>query len=113
VISPLLANIYLNLFDQRFRFHCRGTDLAAELVRYADDCAPRRRRKEAARSNRSSLAAREMRGGPSGSGCRTRAQTTGCCSGPMIGVVSETEKAGPTRQVCAVKTNASEPLMTC
>jgi hypothetical protein len=31
----------------------------------------------------------------------------------MIGVVSETEKAGPTRQVCAVKTNASEPLMTC
>lgn len=31
----------------------------------------------------------------------------------MIGVVSETEKAGPTRQVCAVKTNASEPLRTC
>ena len=31
----------------------------------------------------------------------------------MIGVVSETEKAGPTRQVCAVKTNASEPLLTC
>lgn len=31
----------------------------------------------------------------------------------MIGVVSETEKAGPTRQVRAVKTNASEPLMTC
>lgn len=37
VISPLLANIYLNLFDQRFRFHCRSTGLAAELVRYADD----------------------------------------------------------------------------
>ena len=31
----------------------------------------------------------------------------------MTGVVSETEKAGPTRQVCAVKTNASEPLLTC
>ncbi len=31
----------------------------------------------------------------------------------MVGVVSETEKAGPTRQVRAVKTNESEPLMTC
>ena len=31
----------------------------------------------------------------------------------MIGVVSETEKAGPTRQVCAEKTNVSEPSMTC
>ena len=31
----------------------------------------------------------------------------------MIGVVSETEKAGLTRQVSAVKTNASEPLMKC
>jgi hypothetical protein len=27
--------------------------------------------------------------------------------------VSETEKAGQTRQVCAGKTNASEPSMTC
>jgi hypothetical protein len=31
----------------------------------------------------------------------------------MAGVVSETEKAGATRQVCAGKTNASEPLWTC
>jgi len=31
----------------------------------------------------------------------------------MAGVVSETEKAGPTRQVSAGKANASEPLMTC
>ena len=31
----------------------------------------------------------------------------------MAGVVSVTEKAGRTRQVCAGKTNASEPLMTC
>jgi retron-type reverse transcriptase len=37
VISPLPANIYLNLFDQRFRFYCRSTGLVAELVRYADD----------------------------------------------------------------------------
>ena len=31
----------------------------------------------------------------------------------MVRVVSETEKAGQTRQVSAGKTNASEPLMTC
>jgi RNA-directed DNA polymerase len=37
VISPLLANVYLNLFDRMFRSYCRSTGLAAELVRYADD----------------------------------------------------------------------------
>jgi len=31
----------------------------------------------------------------------------------MAGVVSETEKAGPTRQVSAGKANVSEPLTTC
>jgi hypothetical protein len=31
----------------------------------------------------------------------------------MAGVVSETEKAGQTRQVGAGKTNVSEPLATC
>jgi RNA-directed DNA polymerase len=37
VISPLLANIYLNLFDRLFRSYCRATGTAAELIRYADD----------------------------------------------------------------------------
>ncbi|MEK7378972.1 MAG: group II intron reverse transcriptase/maturase [Candidatus Binatota bacterium] len=37
VISPLLANIYFNLFDRRFLSYCRLTGLAAQLVRYADD----------------------------------------------------------------------------
>jgi RNA-directed DNA polymerase len=37
VISPLLANIYLNLFDRMFGSYCQSTGLAAELVRYADD----------------------------------------------------------------------------
>ena len=31
----------------------------------------------------------------------------------MAGVVSDLEKAGSTRQVCAGKTNVSEPLLTC
>jgi RNA-directed DNA polymerase len=127
IISPLLANIYLSALDRHFEhawqhqtryigattYYRRRGKATYRLVRYADDCAPRRRGKEIARSNGRSFAAREMRAGPSGSGCRTRAQTTGCCSGPMTGVVSETEKAGPTRQVCAVKTNASEPLLKC
>jgi hypothetical protein len=110
VISPLLSNIYLSFLDDVWSKRCAQLGV---LVRYADDRAPRRRGKEIARSNGSSLAAREMRVGPSGSGCRTWVQTSGCCSNPMIGVVSETEKAGPTRQVCAVKMNASEPSMTC
>lgn len=48
VISPLLANAFLHWFD-RF-FHARtgpATWAKARLVRYADDCAPRRRVKEA------------------------------------------------------------------
>jgi group II intron reverse transcriptase/maturase len=49
VISPLLANVYLHeVFDRWFanevRPRLRGK---AHLVRYADDCAPRRRGKEA------------------------------------------------------------------
>lgn len=114
-LSPILGNVYLHYaLDEWFeREVVPRLKNSAKLIRYADDRAPRRRGKETDRSNGSSCAAREMRAGPSGSGCRTWAQTTGCCSGPMTGVVSETEKAGPTRQVCAVKTNASEPLLKC
>ena len=36
-LPPLLANIYLNLFDRMFRSYCRATGLAAELVRDAGD----------------------------------------------------------------------------
>jgi RNA-directed DNA polymerase len=43
VISPLLSNIYLHVLDRVWedRYAHLGT-----LVRYADDCAPRRRREE-------------------------------------------------------------------
>jgi RNA-directed DNA polymerase len=37
VISPLLANIYLHLFDRVFLSYCRATGLKVHLVRYADD----------------------------------------------------------------------------
>lgn len=50
---------------------------------------------------------------PSNSDCRVRVQTAGSGVGTMAGVVSVPEKAGRTRQVCAGKTNVSEPLTTC
>jgi retron-type reverse transcriptase len=37
VISPLLANIYLHLFDRVFLSYCRAMGVTAQLVRYADD----------------------------------------------------------------------------
>jgi group II intron reverse transcriptase/maturase len=53
VISPLLANIYLHYaldewFAQVVKRDCQGE---AYLVRYADDCAPRRREREVHRPN--------------------------------------------------------------
>jgi RNA-directed DNA polymerase len=49
VISPLLANIYLHDFDRAFHGPAGPAQFAnARLVRYADDCAPRRRREETA-----------------------------------------------------------------
>ncbi len=48
VVSPMLANIYLhysldNWFERGFRRTCRGN---AKLIRYADDCVPRRHGRE-------------------------------------------------------------------
>jgi RNA-directed DNA polymerase len=58
VISPLLANIYLHLLDRNFRRNVQAGKLQdGRLIRYADDCAPRRLGKEAARPTGSSLAA--------------------------------------------------------
>jgi RNA-directed DNA polymerase len=53
VISPLFGNVYLHhvldvWFEDEVIPRLRGR---ARLVRYADDCAPRRRRKEAAMAN--------------------------------------------------------------
>jgi RNA-directed DNA polymerase len=45
VVSPVLANILLTPFDKEMR--ARGH----QLTRYADDCAPRRRRREAVTAN--------------------------------------------------------------
>ena len=50
----------------------------------------------------SSLAAQEMRAGPSNPGYRIRVQTTASCSGTMAGVVSVAEKAGRDPVRCAL-----------
>jgi group II intron reverse transcriptase/maturase len=44
VISPLLSNIYLHVLDELWR---KRYGHLGVLVRYADDCAPRRRGREA------------------------------------------------------------------
>ena len=40
VISPLLANIYMNRFHRAWRDRNMGQRLKAKIVCYADDCAP-------------------------------------------------------------------------
>jgi RNA-directed DNA polymerase len=47
VISPLLANLYMNRFLKFWRTRGSGAAFRAHLVNYADDCAPRRREEEA------------------------------------------------------------------
>jgi len=42
VISPLLANLYLHILDRILDRHGFDSKLKARLVRYADDCVPRR-----------------------------------------------------------------------
>jgi RNA-directed DNA polymerase len=51
VISPLLANIYLNLLDRNFRRQVEGGNFRGRLIRYADDfvvLTPRRPDRELA-----------------------------------------------------------------
>lgn len=60
----------------------------------------------------SSLAAQEMRAGPSDSDCRIRVQTPTSCFSSMAEVVSVAGKGGQSaRQVSHGKTNASKPPM--
>ena len=44
VVSPLLANLYMNRFLKYWRITGRGEMFRAQVVNYADDCAPRARR---------------------------------------------------------------------
>jgi RNA-directed DNA polymerase len=66
VISPLLANIYLDELDWLL------TKAGLQMVRYADDCVPRAQRAERAQQ---CATAQPMRGGPSEPAYRSRFQT--------------------------------------
>lgn len=82
VISPLLANIYLHhvrdeWFEREVKPRMRGRCF---LVRYADDCMPRRHT-PSRQLERCSHAAREMRVGPSKPPYRWRLQTAVSCVG--------------------------------
>jgi RNA-directed DNA polymerase len=46
VISPGLANLYMNRMLKGFRQNQRGEEFRARIVNYADDCAPRAQRAE-------------------------------------------------------------------
>jgi RNA-directed DNA polymerase len=46
VISPLLANLYMNRMLKGWRRSRRGEQFRARMVNYADDCAPRAQRAE-------------------------------------------------------------------
>jgi RNA-directed DNA polymerase len=46
VISPGLANLYMNRMLKGFRQTQRGEQFRAQMVNYADDCAPRAQRAE-------------------------------------------------------------------
>ena len=41
VLSPLLANIYMNRFLKYWRQTGRGEAWQARVINYADDCMPR------------------------------------------------------------------------
>ncbi|WP_308368213.1 MULTISPECIES: reverse transcriptase domain-containing protein [unclassified Microbulbifer] len=114
VISPVLANIYLHYvldlwFEKRVKPGLRGR---AMLIRYADDCAPRRRTGGCESSVQPCCTRDE--GGPLGAAVQAEASNHLLLLHLKGVVVSEYGKGrSRTGQVRAVKSNASEPLMTC
>jgi len=78
-ISPVLANIFLHQvldawFEHEVQPRLKGRSF---LIRFADDCAPRRREGVCMTYTLSSShAAHKMRDGPSQPPCRRRLQTT-------------------------------------
>ncbi|WP_308364564.1 MULTISPECIES: reverse transcriptase domain-containing protein [unclassified Microbulbifer] len=114
IISPILANIYLYYaldlwFEKVVKPGCAGR---AIICRYADDCAPRRRTGGCESSVQPCCTRDE--GGPLGAAVQAEASNHLLLLHLKGVVVSEYGKGrSRTGQVRAVKSNASEPLMTC
>jgi retron-type reverse transcriptase len=90
VISPLLANIYLHAFDRKWATHGVGA-----LVRYADDCVPRTKRRHRCRRSRPTIrcCARDG-GGPSGIALQGEVPNHRKVRRSRAGVLSVADKAG-------------------
>ena len=73
VVSPLLANLYMNRMLKGWRNTKRGEQFQAKVVNYADDCAPRAQRAE---EGPMCVTAGLLRVGPSEPADRSRFQTT-------------------------------------
>jgi group II intron reverse transcriptase/maturase len=141
VISPLLANIALGLIEERYErwthhrrktqarrtcspetaaLRARMTDRKAGRavffpIRYADDCAPRRREEvRDVTSNSWQPCCTRDEGRPLGLGLQDQGpnhrklRRSNGRGGERCG-----KRRDQSRQVCAGQTNASEPLLTC
>jgi retron-type reverse transcriptase len=115
VVSPLLSVIYMNRFLKHWRLTARGEAFRAHVVSYADDCAPRRREEvRDVTSNSWQPCCTRDEGRPLGLGLQDQGpnhrklRRSNDRGGERCG-----KRRDQSRQVCAGKTNASEPLLTC
>ena len=111
-ISPLLANLYMRRFVLGWKVLGHQRRLAAHVVNYADDCAPRRR--TGGRKSSVQPCCTRDEGGPLGAAVQAEASNPPLLLPSREAVVSELGK-GRARpcQVWTVESNVSEPLMKC
>ena len=112
VLSPLLANCYLHQLDRLWQRRHLKDKLQAHLVRYADDCAPRRRTK--GRQSFVQPCCTRDEGRPLEVAVQAEASNHPWLL-PLREVVVSAMGKGRARpcQVWTVESNVSEPLRTC
>ncbi len=113
IISPILCNMALDGLEELVVPASRSRGRSKlHVIRYADDCAPRRRTGGCESSVQPCCTRDE--GGPLGAAVQAEASNHLLLLHLKGVVVSEYGKGrSRTGQVRAVKSNASEPLMTC
>jgi len=105
-ISPVLANLFLDKLDERIEKD------GFKLIRFADDCAPRRRR--SGRKPVMQPCCTRDGGGPSGIAVQAEIPNHLLLLHLRGVVVSEPGKGGiRSCQIRFVESNANEPLMNC
>ena len=114
--QPAGCHLYMNRFLKHWRRTGKGEAWQAQVINYADDRAPRPAQRGGSNvtdaNSKQPCCARDE-GWPLGAGLQDQGPNhrklrwLNGWGGERCG------KGGETRQVCAGKTNASEPLMTC